>query len=136
MTAISAYSHCTNYIIFMTKILLASISDYWHIESHFFLSKKAWIDTLLNLERTERMPQSVWQGIHLPIILRFGKKALIVHCIFLTFEWWLPNNRCLTLLFFGCWCKTLLSGCLYNDFIWILKFWRSKDSLPLQDILA
>lgn len=71
------------------------------------------------------MPWSVWQGIHLPIISRFRKEAFIVRCIISTFEWWLPNNRCLTLLFLGCWCKTLLPDCLYNEILF--ECWISED---------
>lgn len=132
MTEISDCFYCTNYIIFMRKVLLASISDYWNVDTHFFLSKKTWIDTSLNLETTEtteRMPWRYWQGINLPIILRFGKEDFIVYYIISTFEWWLPNNRCLTLLFLGCWYKPLLPDCLYNKILferWISEELRTR----------
>lgn len=92
------------------------ISDYWHVDSHFFLSKKIRVSNRLNLKK-QRMLWSVWKGIHPPMTLRFGKEAFISWCIISTFEWWLPNNRYLTLLFAGWWYKTLLPDCLHNEIL-------------------
>lgn len=68
---------------------------------------------------------SVWQGIHLPMKLRFGKEAFMSCCITSTFEWWLPNNGYLTLLLIGWLCKTLLPDCLYNEISF--EHWISED---------
>lgn len=128
MTEISGYFNCIYCITFLRKVLWDSyfwlISYYYRpVGSRFFLSNKIRVINCFNL-KYQRMLWSVWQGIHFPMKLRFGKEAFISCCIISTFEWWLPNNRYLTLLFSGWWCKTLLPDCLYEI---LFEHWISED---------